>query len=134
MFKPYLFVFLYAITGTIGWQAYSAISTEDTSLAAIKNQILTYWSGEEYPGSNTLSNEALSENRSQLATYEKELAQLRNLPKEALPAANVITQEEIKKTSLLEQLPTWNGIEPQIELNPDVVPLLNRLKNPAQTE
>ena len=132
--KPYLFVFLYTLIGIISWQAYYAISTEDTSLPAIKNFMITNVPGGSYFAATTPTkiNTGVSSNITQLEKYEKELEQLRNLPAEALPEG--IIKPEEQEYHLLDNLPRWESGENKLNLDPKESPLIKRLRDPLSRE
>lgn len=132
--KPYLFVFLYIITGIIGWQAVSAISNEDTSLPAIKHYMATHFPGGSYfsETSSAEANDTLSSNIAQLKKYEEELEQLRNLPPEVLPEGIIKPKE--KEHSLFDSLPQWEEGGNTLNFSPEEPPLIKRLRDPLSRE
>ncbi len=95
----------------MGWQAISAISSQDTSTQAIKQMAgaavpdSVYQSIEEWKDPSSIP---LTANEIQLQTYEKELAQLRKLPQSALPANVDITEEDVDRDLL--ELPEWSEL------------------------
>ena len=122
MLKPILFTSLYAIIGVSGWNAYSIISEQDTSVASITDYakqtndklhraiqgtnkpIYRYkdehnnWIYSDKPLDPTVT-----------GNYDNELAFLRSLPKEAMPTSSfevsqltktVATQESVNPEKL----------------------------------
>lgn len=134
MFKSYLFVLLYIATGIIGWQAYNAISTQDTSLPAIKNFMISNIPGGSYFATTppTGTDSRISENRARLEKYEKELAQLRSLPPEALPKG--IIKPEVKEQSIIDNLPQWGELKKQLTTPSEESLFIKRLKEPLVRE
>jgi len=118
MFRPYIFIGLYIVTGILSWQTISAISSQDTSTQAIKQMASSavpasvYQSIEKWKAPSIIPPTA---SELQLQAYEKELAQLRKLPQAALPANVDITKKEDR--SLLDQLELseWSELSGKIK-------------------
>lgn len=152
MFKSYVFASLYTVIGMTGWGAYSTITTEDTSVNAIKQiaaSAITNQQSKPVPKSlyrwkdhegNWQYGQVPTEEVN--ATYEKELELLRSLPREVLPT-QALTQKD-EENSLLSLIPSFSdisdfiGIQSNPEANqptPDVKQLLEeaeKLKQIAQ--
>jgi len=118
MIKSYIFASLYTVVGMTGWGAYSTITTEDTSVNAIKqiaasaiasqqtatvSKSLYRWKDHE---GNWQYGQIPTEEVN--ATYEKELALLRSLPREVLPTQS-LTRED-KDDGFFAMLPKLSSL------------------------
>ena len=118
MIKSYVFASLYTVVGMTGWGAYSTITTEDTSVNAIKQIAASAMSTQQStPISNSLYRWKDHEGNWQYgqipteevnANYEKELKLLRSLPREVLPTQALLTED--KEEGLLALLPSFSEI------------------------
>jgi len=143
MFKSYVFASLYTVVGMTGWGAYSTITTEDTSVNAIK-QIAASAIGtqESTPVSKSLYRWKDHEGNWQYgqipteevnANYEKELKLLRSLPREVLPT-QALTKENTDE-GLLTLIPGFadlrNLISDQNDSKLDSAPDMKNLMEEA---
>ena len=151
MFKPYLFALLYIVLGAVGWRAYVSIGNGSMSIGATKEAATTVW---EEPGNSRQPAKAqqteaasnavhrwkdqhgnwqygeIPSNESKMEKYEKELALLRKLPREALPT-QAITPEE--SDSLLDKLPSWSEITEKLKINSKESAFTQRLTKPLES-
>ena len=148
MVKSYIFASLYTVVGMTGWGAYSTITTEDTSVNAIKQIAATaITSQQSMPVSKSLYRWKDHEGNWQYgqipteqvnATYEKELELLRSLPREVLPTQALT--EEIKDDGLFAMLPKLSSLsnlfssqnKSETEATPEIKNLMEEAKKLKQ--
>lgn len=120
MFKPLVFTSLYALAGFSGWQAYSVITEEDTSLTALtafakttNEQIINSVSGDDNhiyrqkneDGQWVYSNQPIEKITN--SNYEQELEFLKSLPQEAMPTSSFKTSPQL--VSMIEKAAAVTG-------------------------
>lgn len=114
MFKSYIFASLYTVVGMTGWGAYSTISSEDTSINTIKEFATNALTSDDEPNPLPKSLYRWKDHNGNWqygqvpttdinASYEKELALLRKLPREVLPTNSLVASE--KDDSFFSKLP-----------------------------
>ena len=128
MIKSYIFASMYTVIGMTGWGAYSTISTEDTSVAAIQQiatQAINNRDAEPLP--KTLhrwrdhnGNWQYGEVKTtdvDMTNYENELALLRSLPRDALPTQAL--KQAVKDDSLLALIPSIDELFDMVNMGSD---------------
>ena len=151
MLKLLLFAVLYVALGVVGWRAYSVIENTAPAASVAKHSSQTSAPAPapalpqtetetETPQAKTLSKAVhrwkdqhgnwqygeLPINESEMEKYEKELALLRKLPREALPTQAITPGD--KNESLLDKLPTWSDLTNHMKNETSKLEITQRIK------